>query len=115
VANTTAAQVGVPELLSVIERLGELDPTAYANVLRALAATHEVSAWAPTRLDLLLALPATIAPDDPTAREALCRQLVQRLELAGGGAERLLTHASPDSVGRLRGAPSFSKLLKLLG
>jgi hypothetical protein len=115
--DTTAPEAVADDCVAVIDDLEALDREAYVNVLRALAATREKNAWAPTLLDLLLRLPAVVA-DDPRVRERLCAQLVAKLGgEAGerGGALNVLAHASPDSVQSLEGAPSFPALLRLLG
>lgn len=111
---TTALEASSDDLLMVIDRLEPLSSAQYANVMRALAATREVNAWAPTLLDLLLALPASVS-DSPELRERLCEQLIRKLSGQHGGVPNVLAHASPDSVGRLRGAPSFKHLVVRMG
>jgi len=111
---TTAPEANVDDFLVLMERLDALDGATYRSVLRALAASRESNAWAPTLLDLLLALPSTLS-DEVEFRERLCRQLVDKLGRPGRGAPTLLAHVSPDSVTRLQGAPCFPALLGRTG
>ena len=108
---TTAPEANLDDLVAVFEWLESLTKAQYPNVLRALAASRESNAWAPTLLDLLLALPASIS-DEADLRECLCAQLLRKL---GGSVSSVLNHASPDSMSRLQGAPSFLTLLRVLG
>jgi peptidoglycan hydrolase-like protein with peptidoglycan-binding domain len=103
------------DTLRILDKLNELPPSSYNNVLHALAATKGDGDFEPTLLDKFIVRGTSDFGNSALSRR-FCEQLEAKLTQLGDTPEnKIFRHISPDSVDQLQSWSGFQSLVNLIG